>query len=126
MEHTSLTTYSADDGINKMTVKPIKPSEVTDRKRELIPGFVIEAFNELIAKNFSGGRAVILQDKITKLIQYKYNQRHRYTDRLSSQDIIDNKWLDIEDIYRKAGWIVEYDSPAYNESYPCTFTFSKK
>ena len=35
-------------------------------------------------------------------------------------------WLDVEGIYRKAGWDVEYDSPGYCEDYPATFKFRKK
>ena len=37
--------------------------------------------------------------------------------------LFDNNWLDIEPIYRRAGWVVEYDKPAYCEDYPATFTF---
>ena len=37
--------------------------------------------------------------------------------------IFDNNWLDIEPTYRKAGWKVIYDGPAYCENYPATFTF---
>jgi hypothetical protein len=32
--------------------------------------------------------------------------------------------LDIEPIYREAGWIVEYDKPAYCENYDANFTFT--
>jgi hypothetical protein len=35
-------------------------------------------------------------------------------------------WFDIEDIYRKAGWAVEFDKPGYNESYESFFVFKKK
>ncbi len=34
-------------------------------------------------------------------------------------------WLEVEDIYRKAGWKVKYDKPAYSENYPATFKFER-
>lgn len=37
--------------------------------------------------------------------------------------LIKEKWLDIEDHYRKAGWKVTYDKPAYCENYDAYFKF---
>lgn len=45
---------------------------------------------------------------------------------MKRDELFDKGWMDIEPIYRKSGWRVEYDKPAYNETYPATFTFSKK
>jgi hypothetical protein len=45
---------------------------------------------------------------------------------VSRQEVFDNQWLDIEDIYREAGWKVSYDKPAYNETYKAYFTFSRR
>jgi hypothetical protein len=39
--------------------------------------------------------------------------------------IFEHNWLDIEDIYRQAGWAVEYNAPAYNETFDETFKFSR-
>src|ERR1700692_3611370 len=99
-------------------VKPITPDEVVPLKESLIPDEVFEAFNELIAENFSGGSATIRQSDIVA----------RATDKIKAKGglIFDYKWLDIEDIYRKAGWKVSYDKPGYNESYPAIFEFSRK
>ena len=101
-----------------MAVKPIKPTEVVKAKQTVFPDEVIEAFNELIVKDFRNGSAIVKQDEVTALICSKMN--------IHSQEVCDNHWLDVEDVFRKAGWRVEYDSPAYNESYPATFTFTKK
>ena len=40
--------------------------------------------------------------------------------------IFSNHWLDVEDIYRKQGWKVVYDSPGYDESYDAYYEFRKK
>ena len=58
-----------------------------------------------------------MQDDVAKLIVQKGLKR---------QDIFDNHWLDVEDLYRKNGWKVDYDKPGYNESYNAYFVFSAK
>jgi hypothetical protein len=100
--------------------KPITPDQVTEFKKEkIIPDFVFEAVNYMIAKHFSSGYAIIRQDNlIDKILEIQPNTSRR--------DIFDNKWLDIEEIYIEAGWAVYYDKPAYNESYEATFKFTKK
>jgi len=40
-------------------------------------------------------------------------------------EIINNGWLNIEEAYRAADWEVEYDKPAYNETYRAHFIFKK-
>ena len=45
-------------------VKPLAPSEVTAAQVELFPDFVIETWNTVIAKNWSGTQSRILQDDI--------------------------------------------------------------
>ena len=34
-----------------------------------------------------------------------------------------SKWLDFEPLYRKTGWRVNFDKPAYNESYDAFYRF---
>ena len=101
--------------------QPIKPKDVVSAKQESLPDQVIEAFNELIAENWKGSSAKIRQDDALKGIRKKFTPK-----RVTSQTILDNNWLDIEEVYRKAGWDVYYDNPAYNETYEPTFEFSKK
>lgn len=98
-------------------VKPIKVSEIDNRKNEAIPDVVFEVFNELIAKNYSEGSSRIYQKDAVKLMVEKG---------LDEDDIFDNHWLDVEGIYRKAGWKVEYDKPGYCETYDAYFVFSKR
>jgi len=99
-----------------MSVSPIKPNEIAGRKEETFPDAVLESFNQLIAEKFSGNSATIEQDDVLKLMVDKG---------LDRDEIFRRGWLDVEDVYRAAGWHVEYDKPGYNETYPATFTFRR-
>jgi hypothetical protein len=102
-----------------MAVKPIRPDEVVALKATLIPDEVIEAFNELIAENMSGGSSSFTQDKVVTRILSKMPDTSR-------DALYDNHWLDVEDVYRAEGWKVEYDKPGYCETYSASFAFSRK
>lgn len=106
-----------------MSVKSITPDEVVEKKQEQLPDFVVEAFNEMIAKNWNGRSASFKQDDVVNLICQKMGYEEY---RAAVNKIYAEHWLDVEDVYRSAGWVVKYDKPAYNESYPATFEFSKK
>ncbi len=88
-----------------------------DKKATLIPDKVIEAFNEMIAQNCSNGSSTFTQKEVVALIVSKG---------IDEDQLLDNRWLDVEGIYRKADWSVKYDKPGFNETYDATFTFSKK
>jgi hypothetical protein len=95
-------------------VKPITPDEVVERKKETIPDIVFEVFNYLIAENFNGHSATILQKEVDALLKKK---------KVNVDEAYKRHWLDVEDIYRGAGWDVAYDKPAYNETYEASFEF---
>ena len=46
-----------------------------------------------------------------------------FTDGELSKMLYEKHYLDVEDAYRKRGWIVDYDKPAYNETYDAFFEF---
>ena len=99
-------------------MKPITPQEASQQRQTQIPDFVIDAFNKLIAKNYRNGRSEVIQNEVMLEILA--------TDAdLTRQTVFDNGWLDVEEVYRAAGWRVEYDKPAYCESYDPFFVFSK-
>lgn len=102
--------------MTKERVGPICPEDVISEKLNNLPDEVLVSFNELIALNLSGTSATILQSEVVKLMVQKGLKR---------ADIYKNGWLDVEDIYRKAGWRVDYDKPGYNESYEPSFTFRR-
>jgi hypothetical protein len=104
-------------------VEPIKPSQVTDKKQEQIPDFVIEAFNKLIAKGWDGRGSTVNQEEVISLILPRIGEG--VPGGIPPRALIfENRWLDIEDVFRKAGWRVEYDKPGYNESYTATWRFT--
>lgn len=101
------------------TVKPISPDEVVTQKRADIPDAVIECWNRAIAENWTGhGFITIFQNDIVRDIVAATSSH--------SSEVIGNGWLDIEPIYRDNGWVVNYNKPAYDESYEPFFQFDKK
>ena len=104
-------------------ILPIKPAEVQELINKSFPDFVIQAFNSCIQANWiaSSGRATFTTAKVVaEMIKIQGSQN------LDSSTVYSNKWLDVEPLYRDNGWKVTYDSPAYNESYEASFTFSKR
>lgn len=106
-----------------MSVKPIRPGEVTGLKQQQIPDYVIEAFNECISRAYSGGIAVVYQDSVIEAILHRARKAGV---ELLRQELFDRRYLDVESIFEKAGWKVTYDKPGYNESYKAFFEFKKK
>lgn len=96
-------------------VQPIRPEDVAEAKIGHIPGAVIEAFNKLIALNFSAGYATVKQEDVIAEIMN--------TTQLSRAEIFDKSYLNVEEIFRRAGWKVAYSKPDYTESYPAYFEF---
>lgn len=107
--------------------QPISPADVGLAKANLLPAFVFDAFNELIARHCSNGRARIYQHDVVDLIYAKANKG------LSSDDIDDGagvsrdyiraNYLNVEEAYRAKGWTVTYDRPGFNESYSAHYIF---
>ena len=102
-------------------IKPITPNEVVSHKANVvIPDYVFEAFNYFISKNFRNGSATVMQNEVVDRI---ISTRRETTTR---EYLFENHFLDVEDVYREAGWKVEYDKPAYCETYEASFKFTKK
>lgn len=107
------------------SVTPITPVEAKASRIDLIPWFVIQGFNNMIVKNLSGrgNYASFKQDAVVKEILDIANAEG---ETVNSNQLFQNKWLDIEHIFEKAGWKAEYDKPGYNESGDAYFKFSAK
>lgn len=103
----------------QMTVAPITPDQVIEKRRAGIPPQVFEAFNELLERKYQGGSCAIAQDEAVDLILEKRTD-------MNCAQIFESGWLDIEPSYRDAGWDVTYDKPGYSESYAARFVFSRK
>jgi hypothetical protein len=98
---------------------PITPSETESAKKNHIPEVVFEAFNELIAKHYRNGEARFKQEDVVKLVRSKH-------DTTSVSQMYLDHWFDVESSYEASGWKVEYDKPGFCETYPATWTFTKK
>lgn len=98
-------------------VKPITPAEA--EKGTAKPDFVIKAFNDLIAHNMHNGQARFTQYEVIQRIAQEAGFQ------LLVSDIYSSGWLDVEPLYREAGWTVEYDKPGYCETYKAFFIFRK-
>lgn len=100
----------------KTTIEPVSPDEIVDQKEQDFPPEVIEVFNKLIAKYWKNGESVF-----TTVVA-----RKEVASALRKAKIpFDSNYLDVEDIYRKNGWKVEYDAPGYNENYEAFFKFTR-
>lgn len=105
-------------------IKPISPVEAENKHRGTIPDSIINAFNKLIIKHYKpiSKEAVVKQDEVLDMVCEDPD-----SGMLTKDEIFDNHWLDIEDIYREQGWKVKYDKPGYNEeSFKPYFEFSVK
>jgi hypothetical protein len=99
-------------------IRPLSPGEVDDARASAIPSEVIEVFNGLIASNWNGNAATVDQAEAAKSIADKMG--------ISVDEAFRRGFLDVESIYRHAGWVVHYDKPGFNEDYPATFRFTRK
>ena len=107
------------------SVQPIKPSEVGAKKATLLPGFVIEAFNQIIAEKYNeqSKSATVKQDAvIARIIQLGTNGESSP----SRNEVFNNGWLEVETIFKAAGWKVEYTKPDYTESFEPYYEFRAK
>jgi hypothetical protein len=103
-----------------MAVQPISPQEALDLKITNIPDVVIETVNNMLAEKMTrSGYITLLQKNIVERICAASPGLH-------SSQIYESGWLDFEPFYEKAGWKVEYDKPAYCETYDANFKFSRK
>ena len=99
----------------------ITPKEAFERTKTEIPDKVLEVWNDLIIKYHSRGKngySHIKQSIASRAIADVMN--------VTTDEVYENHWLDIEEVYRDAGWDVKYDRPGYNESYEANFEFRMK
>ena len=95
--------------------EPISPKDVGKAKAATIPDHVIEAANELIAKNWDGYSAIIMVGELCALARAK--------GRMPAGQQFGDGELDIEHLYRRHGWNVKFDRP--DEAYEANWTFRK-
>jgi hypothetical protein len=100
-----------------MSIKPITPSDIIEVKERLFPDFVLETWNKMIARKFSHGQAIIIQEEIVQALMLAGDIKRNV--------IFEFGYLDIEEIYRNGGWqVYYYSSPGFGLDDPY-FVFIK-
>jgi hypothetical protein len=104
-----------------METKPIKPTDISPELENIIPDVVIQAVNALLKDKYTGGLGsfTIKQDEIISKIRGLDGS-------LTRNEIFEKKMLNFEPLYRKNGWSVKYDKPAWDENYEPYFEFTPK
>lgn len=104
-------------------LKPISPQEAFTSMVDYLPDYVIEATNQLIKEKYVGAQFTIKQEElVNKIIECAA----KLDIVITSHEIYNKHYLDIENVYIKEGWSVEYDKPGYNESYSAFYKFKPK
>lgn len=96
--------------------KALSPQELPRKKLKIIPGFVFDIFNELLALELTGvtGQTITI---------YQNNLMEKITE-YHGDASWDRNWLDVEPYYEKVGWKVKYDKPSWAEYYEPRFYFT--
>ena len=96
---------------------PIKPSEVRQHKTDALPEEVFIPFNDCIAPATGTDlSAVVKQRDVAVRIAAAMS--------ITTAEVVQRHYLDVEGSYRAEGWDVEYNKPGYNEMYDATFRFT--
>lgn len=98
-----------------MPVNPIRPEEVAANRK--LPDVVMTAWNLMIAEKFDGQTAYIKQDDIVVKIADAMD--------VTRSVVFEKNWLEIEDMYRAAGWKVIYNKSMTGDNFDSHFIFKK-
>lgn len=71
---------------------------------------MVDAFNTLIQKNWNGTYARVNQDEAIKEI---LKEAAKANVECKRSEIFDKHWLDVEPLYRRFGWQVEFAKQPY-------------
>lgn len=100
-----------------MSTKLITPAEAKASAESTIPDAVFMVFNKLLAERYDRNGISIQEKEVVELIL-------KGDPSLTSEQLYKHHWLDVEPLYRKAGWKVDYDKPGYNETYEPSWIFT--
>jgi len=80
--------------------KPITPIEVASRS---IPDKIVDIINKLIVRNYDyqNEKSIVFVYELVEEISPKIN--------IDKIEIIRRKWLNFDEIYKSAGWIVKFE-----------------
>ena len=104
-------------------VEPISFKDIEDKFFETqIPDVVVNAINSLIIEHYepNNKESRVKQEEIlNKICNEETGYSHQY--------VFDHHFLDIEKLYSKYGWKVEYEAPSFGEtSFKAYFVFKER
>ena len=95
----------------------ITPQQAKQKKPTVIPDEIIKVFDELIVQNYVKGKSTVYLRDALKAAANRM--------KVGEQEILNNRWMDVEEAYSAAGWKVTYESPRYaDENFNPYFTFT--
>jgi hypothetical protein len=103
-----------------MNIEPITPQELNESLGEIFPVAVITSFNNLLKEKYRGDNSIIIK------VDEAVNRILSLDDSLTRNILFEKKYLDIENLYRKFGWSVTFNSPDRDENFDSYYVFSVK
>ena len=102
---------------------PFSPAQIKEKFLNEFDPLMIDAVNNLLAKNWNDYQITLKQDEIMR----EYLRLRRKAGRpTTSQRVYESNGMDFEDVFRKKGWEVDHDQPGYCENYDAFFVFKPK
>lgn len=103
--------------------EPIRPDQALAKKAHSIPAYVIEAANDLLVRKVS--LSGVASFTVPELADLAVEKAQAQGECISRNHLFENRWLDIEPVFREAGWKVQFIKTPYYDSNPDSFVFSK-
>jgi len=105
-------------------IKPLSPDEVSALRPKHILPEIIEAVNKFLCERFNGKNSV----KITRneLVSDTIGLCSKNEKHMTDQILYEKGHLDLESIFEKVGWKVNYESPDRDESFESYYLFTPK
>lgn len=94
---------------NAVVGRPITPAEARRNQTRVIPAAIFDIVNRFLTSRAAVSPIRVFQDEVMQAIL-------TLMPGVSRNDVYENHWLDFEEAYHVAGWIVTYHRPGYNES----------
>lgn len=101
-------------------MNPITPKELAKKVGCHIPKDIIKAFNNYLEENSElDDNVVTCRIELDAIVKYITKCTN-----FSSNDLYDKNYLDVEPVFRRAGWEVTFHKSPYYDTSPSFYVFS--